>query len=129
MSPNSRSVKVLVVDDEILIVDTLCAVLRIRGYDASAVYSAEDALDWCRLRCPDAVITDVIMGPINGVQLAIHLAETLPHCKVLLVSDHALMATTIADSMASGYRFHTLAKPVNPQEIFDFLETVSTLNL
>ena len=46
-------------------------ILRQRGYDAHTAYSAERALEWCRDQQPDAVITDVIMGPMNGVQLAI----------------------------------------------------------
>jgi DNA-binding NtrC family response regulator len=128
MSHNSCSIRVLVVDDEVIIADTLTTILRQRGYDAHTAYSAERALEWCRDKLPKAVITDVIMGPMNGVQLAIHLANTLPDCKVLILSGHVLAASSIADSIARGYEFPILAKPVHPQEILDFLESVHPLD-
>ena len=124
MPHNSSSIRVLVVDDEVTIADTLTTILRQRGYDAYTAYSAERALEWCRDQQPDAVITDVIMGPMNGVQLAIHLANTLPDCKVLILSGHVLAASSIADSIARGYEFPILPKPVHPQEILAFLDSV-----
>ena len=122
MSNNSRALRVLVVDDEHLIADTLRMILLGRGYDASAVYSAEEALDWCRTQCPDVLITDVIMGPMNGIQLAERLAESLPECKALLISGTPATSDLLGELTVSGdYRFPILAKPVHPQVILDFI--------
>ena len=122
MPNNSRALKVLVVDDEHLIADTLRMILLGRGYDASAVYSAEEALDWCHTHCPDVVITDVVMGQMNGIQLAERLAETLPNCKALLISGHAATSDLLGELTGSGdYRFPILAKPVHPELILDFI--------
>ncbi|SRR6266567_2895293 len=124
MPDSPLSKRVLVVDDEVFIADSLAKILRISGYDAAQAYSAEEALVVCSDKCPDAVITDVIMGPMNGIQLAQHIADTLPHCRVLLISGHALTAILIQDSNACGYRFPLLPKPVHPQQILDFLAAV-----
>ncbi len=115
---------VLVVDDEHLIADTLRMILEQRGNDATAVYSAEEALDWCSTHRPDLVITDVIMGEMNGIQLAVRLAESLPDCKVLLISGHMSTSVLLEDLCASGYLFPIIAKPVHPQTILDFVATV-----
>jgi DNA-binding NtrC family response regulator len=113
--------KVLVVDDEVIIADTLRLILASRGYEAFAVYNAEEALDWCRNGCPDVVITDVIMGPMNGVELAVRLAESLPECKVLLISGHAVTSSLLEDAPARGLNFPIMAKPVHPEQILEFV--------
>ena len=121
--PNAtRPLRVLVVDDELNVADTLTAILCLRGYDAFELSSAEEALSWCHAHKPDVVIADVNMGAMNGVQLAIHLAGSLPKCKVLLISGSAL--TSPLQKQASGYQCDFMAKPVHPQEIIAFLDSV-----
>jgi DNA-binding NtrC family response regulator len=121
MAKAQRPVRVLVIDDEKLIADTLVGILRLHNYDAFAVYSAEDALDLCRDQCPAVVITDVILGPISGVQLGIRLVKKFPNCKVLMVSGHAQVCARLPDSKAFSDHFTIFAKPVDPQKILDFL--------
>jgi DNA-binding NtrC family response regulator len=121
---HSRSIRVLVVEDEKIIANTLTAILRIRGYEATAFYSAEEALQWCHDQQPDAVITDAIVGPTNGIHLAVHLAITQPDCKVIILTGQFLAASALAESMARGFKFRIFPKPVHPQDILDFLETV-----
>lgn len=77
-----RILRVLVVDDEHLIADTLRMILEANGYEAAAQYSADGALDWCRTHCPDLVITDVIMGQMNGIQLAVRLEPVIKFVRV-----------------------------------------------
>ena len=109
------------VDDERIIADTLAEILRLNQYDVSVAYSAEEALEWCRENCPGVVITDVFMGKMNGVQLAIHLADTQPSCKVLLVSGNVLTAQLVEAANAAHYHFPILPKPVHPRDILSFL--------
>ena len=123
-TPNGKFVRprrVLVVDGDRHIADAIVGILRLHDYDASAVYSAEDALDWCLKACPFAVITEVIMGPISGVRLAIHLAKRFPECKVLMISGHAQVCARLPDSKGFSDHFTLFAKPVEPQKILDFL--------
>ncbi len=70
----------------------------VQGYDAFATYSAEQAIELCRDGCPDAVITDVVMGPMNRVRLAVHPLQTFPECKVILVSGNVLTDCRLLDS-------------------------------
>ena len=116
-----RPHRVLVVDGDRHIADAIVGILRLHDYDAAAVYSAEDALDWCLKACPFAVITEVIMGPISGVRLAIHLAKRFPECKVLMVSGHAQVCARLRGSKGFSDHFTLFAKPVEPRTILDFL--------
>ena len=113
--------RVLVVDDEVVIADTLSTILTLHHYDAFTCYSAEEAIPKLGALRPHVVVTDVVMGAINGVELAIHIAETYPDCKVLLLSGHSLTSTLLEMSEKLGYSFPILAKPAQPQDILDTL--------
>jgi len=122
--PNAtRPLRVLVVD-KLIVADPLTAILCLRGYDAFLLSSAEDALPWCHTHKPDVVIADVKMETMDGVQLAVHLAGSLPECKVLLISESALTCPPQNDSQSSGYQFAFMAKPVNTEEIIAFLDSL-----
>jgi DNA-binding NtrC family response regulator len=125
-SPHIQS-RVLVVDDERMIADTLSAILRYQDYDAHPAYSAEEAIVWCDRQRPDIVITDVNMGPMNGIELAMHLAQTQPECKVLLISGNAAVLSLMGDEGGSDFRFPILPKPIHPAKLLEFLATFAQL--
>jgi CheY-like chemotaxis protein len=109
--------KVLVVDDEQVIADTLAKILDINGYDASAVYSGIAAVQSARSLRPDLIISDVIMQDMDGIEAAIHIRDFLPGCKILLFSGQAATADLLENARSQGYDFEILAKPVHPSEL------------
>lgn len=118
-SPNGQATRprVLVVDDERVIADTLSIILNQNGYDASAVYSGLAAVDRAREIKPELVISDVIMQDMNGIEAAIRIREILPGCKILLFSGQAATADLLERARAQGHEFEILAKPVHPQDL------------
>jgi DNA-binding NtrC family response regulator len=120
--PSEQSpIRVLVVDDDRMIADSLALILRGREFDARAVYSGEDAAELAIAWDPAVVITDVVMGKMDGVALAIYLAQTLPSCKVLLISGNIDTEELIKESEKLGHDFPIMAKPFHPDSIFEFL--------
>lgn len=113
---------VLVVDDEPLIADTLTTILQLNGCRAYAVYSGEQAVTVADDLRPDVVISDVVMGKMNGVELAIHLADQLPDCRVLLMSGHLIAAEHLETGAKKGFLFPILPKPTHPDEILAFVK-------
>lgn len=118
--------RILVVDDEHAIADTLAAILNQSGYHAKAVYSAEAALEESVLLAPDVLISDVIMAGMSGIDLAIHITNTVPTCKIILFSGQAETANLLKDAEANGYRFEMLRKPVGPQILLQHLADYET---
>jgi len=112
-----RKPRVLVVDDEQVIADTLAKILDINGYEASAVYSGTAAVESARALLPDLVISDVIMQDMNGIEAAIHIRGFLPSCKILLFSGQAATADLLENARAQGHEFEILAKPVHPSDL------------
>jgi len=113
--------KVLVVDDERVIADTLAMILNQSGFQARAVYSGESALDLAPVFEPDMLIADVIMADLNGIDAAIQIRALLPKIKILLFSGQAATADLLEKARAKGYEFEILAKPVHPQDLLSRL--------
>ncbi|HLY39959.1 MAG TPA: response regulator [Terracidiphilus sp.] len=117
MSENHLKPKVLVVDDERIIADTLAMILNQSGFEASAVYSGEKAVEMASKFAPDMLITDVIMADLNGIDAAIQIRAMLPEIKILLFSGQAATADLLEKARAQGYEFEILSKPVHPQDL------------
>ena len=113
----TKKPRVLVVDDERVIADTLAIILNQAGFDASAVYTGNGAVDEARKVRPDLIISDVIMPDMNGIEAAIHIRGFLPGCKILLFSGQAATADLLESARAKGHEFEILAKPVHPQDL------------
>lgn len=109
--------RVLVVDDERVIADTLSIILNQNGFEASAVYTGTAAVDRARETKPELVISDVIMPDMNGIEAAIRIRQLLPGCKILLFSGQAATADLLEKARAQGHEFDILAKPVHPQDL------------
>ncbi len=117
MQENSVKPKVLVADDERVIADTLAIILNQSGFQATAVYSGEKAVETARTLQPDMVISDVIMTDLNGIDAAIRIRGMLPTCKILLFSGQAATADLLDRARVQGHEFEILAKPVHPQDL------------
>lgn len=109
--------RVLVVDDERVVADTLVLILNKNGFEARGVYSGEAALALAREFLPRTIVSDVIMGGMNGVEMAIRLRGLLPEARLLLFCDPALTAGLLEKAQAQGHQFETLTKPVGPAEL------------
>jgi CheY-like chemotaxis protein len=117
MPENLAKPKVLVVDDERVIADTLAMILNQNGFQTRAVYSGENALEMAATFEPDMLIADVIMADLNGIDAAIQIRALLPRIKILLFSGQAATADLLEKARAQGYEFEILAKPVHPQDL------------
>ena len=109
--------RVLIVDDEHIIADTLKAIFSNAGMEAMAVYSAEQAIALLLQWIPDAAIIDVQLQGMNGVDLAIHLKAKYPACALTLFSGHIATADLLEKAERDGYTFDVLAKPVHPADL------------
>ncbi len=120
----NAGIRILVVDDERSITDTLCQILRWAGYQCRPAYCATEALAMLEEFTPALVITDVMMPEMNGIELAKTIHGKHPHCVILIFSGNAATQDLLESARAEGYSFNVLAKPLHPR---DLLAKVATL--
>ena len=121
LSVRSRKLRVLIVDDEHAVADSLVMILNKSGLEALAAYSGLEALEALPAFRPHVAISDVMMPGMSGFELAYHLSEGLPLCKVLLMSGNDAALEAAERDLAKGTFAKVLSKPVRPQTILDLL--------
>ena len=78
--------RVLIVDDEHVIANTLATIFSHAGYESRAAYSAESALELIPSWPPHLAIVDVVLPAMNGIDCAILLKAISPDCTIQLFS-------------------------------------------
>lgn len=106
--------KILVLDDEETIADTLALIFSSNGYEARPAYSAEQALEMLEQWRPDLAIIDVVLPGMNGIELAIFLKASYPECHFLLFSGQPGTGGLLEEAKKKGHLFEILAKPLHP---------------
>jgi DNA-binding NtrC family response regulator len=114
MDETRESIRVLVVDDEKSVADSLALILQASGYEAATAYSGEQALECCEAMEPHIAVSDIVMGPMSGFDLAIWLAEHHPGCRIILMSAHSFHNPLVAKSVHHGFEF--VHKPIHPDK-------------
>jgi len=107
--------RILIVDDESSIADTLQMIFQMRRYDARVAYSAERAVELIAEWQPELAVLDVILPEMNGIDLAIVIKANHPKCHVILFSGHTNTAMLLEEAGRKGHNFEVLAKPVHPE--------------
>ena len=111
------TLRVLIVDDEPLIADTLSTILRENGFSAVVAYNGEEAIEAARILQPDIVISDVLMPKMSGVELGIQLRGEFPDARVILFSGQAATSELMRQAQAQGHTFELFPKPIHPEEL------------
>ena len=117
--------KVIIVDDQPMIANTICQILRGAGYSTFAAYEAEGAMMLCRHHSPALLLSDVIMPGISGIELAQQVSRELPACHIILFSGHVDTAPLLAAARERGFHFECLAKPVQPEDLLAKVRTIA----
>jgi CheY-like chemotaxis protein len=113
--------RILVVDDEPLIADTIVQILNRNGFIATAAYGGREAIDCARLTSPELILSDVLMPHIDGVEAAITIQKFLPATRIVLFSGQAATVEILARARSRGYHFELLAKPLHPTQLIKHL--------
>lgn len=112
--------RVLVVDDDRQMVRTLTDIVRLQGWNPDGAYSGEEAVEAVRNHEYQAVLMDVRMTGINGVDAFKAMKALRPEIKVILMTAYTA-ADIIADAEQAG-ALKVLSKPVVLSGLLEMLE-------
>jgi len=117
--------RVLVVDDDRLVADTLKMIFTANGFESEACYSAAEALKRARSFSPALVLCDVTMPDENGLQLADAVLREMPSCQLLMLTAYSSNAAQVElHSLRTNRPLKLLSKPCRPEVL---LEEVNAL--
>lgn len=122
---DSRKIKVIVIDDEPVIADTVVEILNGEGFEAMAVSSGASAVELAKAFDPDVVLSDVIMPGLNGIETGIEIRRIVPDCRVILFSGQAATVDLLEKARQQGHRFDILAKPIRPEQLISVIRESS----
>ena len=109
--------KVLLVDDEKDFLDALAERMRTRDIDVTKSTSAKDALKKVEAESYDAVVLDLLMPEMDGLEALKILLAKDPKLQVILLTGHATVQKGV-EAMKLG-AMELLEKPTNFETLMD----------
>ncbi len=109
--------RILLVDDEREFVKILSERLKFRGIEVDVAFSGEDALTAIKRQKVDAVVLDVRMPGIDGIETLREIKTIAPQTPVILLTGHASV-----EAAMEGMKFGASDYLIKPAELSDLLE-------
>lgn len=107
--------RILIVEDEDTLCESLQRVFRREGYDTDIADSAETAFRLLENNSYDLIITDIILPGISGIELIARYKEQNPDQKVIIMTAYASLETAVESLRVGASDF--IVKPVMHDEI------------
>ena len=118
--------KIIVVDDERSIADSVAEIVGGAGYEVRTAYTGPEAVTAAGNFDPNLLLTDVLMPGMNGFELALLVKQACPSCRLILFSGQAAtaaLALRFAQEFTSrGFNFILLPKPIHPARLLEKLQ-------
>ena len=110
--------RVLVVDDDRLVADTLTLIFEKSGFTAKAAYSADQGLECSREFVPNLLLCDVTMPGRDGLSLVNDVTRELPACQILVLTGFYSNLKNVREQTRKLSRpVGILTKPCQPSEL------------
>ncbi len=107
--------RVLIVDDETAILDTLRILLKREGFEVATAASGRRGLEALAEEVPDFVLTDIRMPGVSGIEILDAVREIDPNIPVILMTAQASLQSAM-QAVNQG-AFHYIQKPFSNDEL------------
>jgi CheY-like chemotaxis protein len=112
--------RVLVVDDDHLVADTLRMVFVANGFESQACYSAADGLRMAKSFSPELMLCDVTMPGEDGIQLAAQVFHELPRCQMIMLTAYLTKSASLElEALRRQRPLKVLTKPCRPETLIE----------
>lgn len=110
--------RILVIDDDRLVADTLKLIYTANGFESESRYSAAEGLERARTFAPELLLCDISMPDENGLSLVEKLNQEMPDCRLLLLTAYSSNAIDVHHSSQRIKReLRMLTKPCPPEHL------------
>lgn len=122
-----RRDRVLLVDDEVDFVDTLAERMRARGLQVRTAYSGSEALELVSAENFDAIVLDLAMPGLDGIETLKRLRGMDPNLQIVLLSGQATIELA-TEAMKQG-AVDVLEKPADIDSLSDMIRQARATRL
>lgn len=112
----SNPKKILIVEDDELMIKILQFVLKKEGYQLTVAKDGLNAIERIPIIEPDMVLTDVMLPYKSGLEVVNYIKENFPNMPVIVLSALGEEERTVVEAFKLGAD-DFVAKPFNPNEL------------
>jgi CheY-like chemotaxis protein len=116
--------RILVVDDEQLIVDMLTAFLELLGHESIEAFSSNQARDRLAYADPDVILLDIQLPDMDGITLCRELRSVPATAELPIIVISAYAPPKIEEALKAGANGY-LAKPIDLTKLRSALDSVN----
>ena len=113
--------RVLIVDDDRDMADSLAFIIKRRGHDVTVAYDGETAVEMFKTKAFDLAFLDVLLPGMNGVESFLAIRKARPDAKVYMMTGYA--PEELVNVALQQGALGVLRKPVFPEDILSKLGT------
>jgi DNA-binding response OmpR family regulator len=122
MTIGIKGSRFLVIDDDRDFGDSLAEVLEMHGHQVDTAYTGEDGIEAAKENDYDAILIDIALPGLNGVESLLKIRESDPHARCLLMTGYN--ADHFAAQAAEAGAVEVLIKPLDPEDILRRLDAL-----
>lgn len=108
-------IKILVVDDELIVRESLIGWLKKTGYEVSAAEGGRRAMEMLGEKDYDLIFLDIKMPDIGGIEVLDHIKANFPQTMVVMITAYGSVETSV-EAMKRGANDY-LMKPFDPEQL------------
>jgi DNA-binding NtrC family response regulator len=123
MSGNLKTLKILIVDDEPSVRESLFNWFCEDGYECGVAQDAYDALSKLSAQSWDIVLLDIKMPGMDGLELQKRIHEINRDIVIIMMTAYASVDTAVASLKEGAYDY--VVKPFNPDDLSHLIQNVS----
>ena len=114
--------KILIVDDELIVRESLGGWLERDGHKVDKAGSGEEALEKCSNTRYDILLLDIKMEGMSGLEVLKRVKENDPDMSVVMITAYGSIPSAIEAMKSGAYEY--LLKPFDPDELMVLIEKI-----
>ena len=113
--PDGTPLRVLVVDDEVNLAELVAMAVRDEGWEVRTAHTGSQAVSAARDQQPDAIVLDIMLPDIDGLEVLRRVRSRDPHVPVLFLTARDAVEDRVTGLTAGGDDYVT--KPFSLEEV------------
>ena len=109
--------KVLVIDDEQIVLDSVSQILIDENYEVDVSLSGREGLDWAIERPYDIILTDIRMPDIGGMRVLRDIKRVKSSLPVVIITGYATTKSAVQAMKLGAAEY--IEKPFEPEQLLD----------